>query len=81
MVMNTKSNNGWFPFETAPKMKGKDGKPYRFLVTRFPATGMMPLDVVWWRKGKDLYTVGGVPLRYVPTHWRPMLDPPEKKVI
>lgn len=73
--MTTESNNGWFPFDTAPRVKGKDGKPHRFLVTHAPAVGMMPIDVVWRRGGKTLVTVGGV-LRYVPTHWRPMLDPP-----
>lgn len=77
VAMNTPaSNNGWFPFSTVPRRKGKDGKPYRFLVTHAPATGMMPLNVCWFRGGKTLLTVGAVPLRYEPTHWRPMLDPP-----
>lgn len=75
------NNNGWYPIHTAPMAKGRRGKPHRIIVTRAPANGMMPLNVVWWGKlvtgasDRGWKTAGGK-LQYEPTHWRPMLDPP-----
>lgn len=73
--------NGWFPISTAPKRKGENGRPFKIIVTRSPINGAMPLNVVWWGKavgGRTWVITGLTPLRYEPTHWRPMLDGPVK---
>ena len=73
-------SNGWSPIETAPKRKGENGKPFRIIVTYAPADSTMPpLNVVHWGRGKggkQWLQVRKEPLRYQPTHWRPMLDMP-----
>lgn len=69
----------WQPIETAPKLKGKGGRPYRIMVTRSPCTGQIPINVVWWGRtpeGRRWVVTGDTPLRYEPTHWRELPEGP-----
>ncbi len=68
----------WHPIETAPKDE-------KVLVTRFPYTGRhAPINMAWFstselRKHCKPWVLSAArrKLRYHPTHWMPLPDPPE----
>ena len=65
----------WKTIETAPK----DGE--HILVTRFPATTKSPMKIAWWGKlkSKKVWKIGNkTELRWSPTHWMPLPQPPKE---
>lgn len=72
------NKNGWLPIESAPKERDT------ILVTRFPATTRPPITHVRWSRGPSKGSPGwrivgcGKRLRYEPTHWQPLPEPPEE---
>ena len=69
----------WELMHTAPKLpRHVDGG--RILVTRYPFKGRMPLDIVYWGRGAGRVSCWRKSrtkrLRYEPTHWRQLPEPP-----
>ena len=72
------SRDRWQNIETAPKDQT------RIIVTRIPATGKPPMNLVRWGQ---IHTDGGhhlgwkvsyrKELRYLPTHWHSLPQPPK----
>jgi hypothetical protein len=72
-------NKNWQPIDTAPKhSESKSGRRVPIIVTRYPAKGDTPYNLVRWGRLKagnsnhrGWVTTTGIPLRYEPTHWHP----------
>jgi len=70
------TGGGWQDIESAPKDRS------RILVTRYPFDGRCPLNIVRWCKGhydSEGWNITRLKrLRWEPTHWRPLPEPPKE---
>lgn len=70
----------WQPIETAPVCVASstgDKGLRNVLVTRVPATTTPPIMIARLRSDGNWYIRKGKLLRWVPTHWMPLPDPPK----
>lgn len=64
----------WQPIESAPKCTAHD-KP-RVIVTRHPINGSKHPMAICYHSAQGWMVTGKVRLRFKPTHWLPLPEPP-----